>query len=312
VDDIIVKEYGIDDRDGCIELLKKTFPGKSDETTFRWRFESERRIRPLLVCARTRNQVVAFCSWLPWEFTYKGQRLVGYQNGEAATDRLYRGRGLLGRMLRLADRLVSERGGDFFFCYPNSMSYGPTVKAGYYDVGRHVFSLRLINPLSRRTGDIRSISPHDTVASMKSEDDKITPHVDNDYCRWRYAQNTKDFEIIEYSSDRGWALFFLRAKKWKRLNELVLLDCQFDNYDPLFVRDAVHFLDRAFSRKALYMRTFFNVHSRRGKALMGHFSISVKTKFYTLCVKPMSEKIDGQTFFALRNWDVMPHCVDEL
>lgn len=312
MNEIIVKEYEGEDKEGIVDLLRRTFPKTSNEATFKWRFETDNKNRPMLILAKHRDIVVSFCSWLPWEFCYKGKKLLGYQNGEAATDINYRGQGMLGKILNYANELAHDWEIDFLFCYTNAMSYGPTIKAGYYPIGVNYFYIRPINPLCKRVeGSFTSNSDY-TFDSMLKEDSKITPIINHDYYKWRYMKNVKYYEIIEYNKDNGLAIFFIRRKKWKGLDELVLLDCHFNNYNEEFVKNSIRFLDKVFSRRAFYMRTFYNERADRGRALGRHFYIKIKSKSYNILVKPISNRIDKNILLNFNCWDTMPHCVDEL
>ena len=66
----LIQEYEVKDRDKCIKLLSNTFQKTSNESTFKWRFESSFRIKPIIICAKHQEKVVSFNSWLPWEFNY--------------------------------------------------------------------------------------------------------------------------------------------------------------------------------------------------------------------------------------------------
>ena len=312
MEEIIIKEYDSEEREGCIELLRRTFPKTSDEATFKWRFEKGNGKKPLLILAKHNASVISFNSWIPWEFKYRHDKFTGYQSGESATDMNYRSRGIFSKILRYADEIASEWKVDFFFGYPSRMSYSPFFKAGYYPIGVNYFYLRPINPLRKRVQRSFELDSNYAFDSMLEENDKITPVFDYDYCRWRYLENTKHFEIIEYSENNGSAIFFLRKKKWKGLNELILLDCQLNNFNDKFIRNSISFLDKVFSRKAAYMRTFFNGSTDRGMALRNHFPIRIKPKFCIFIVKPLSGRIDRNTLLNCNCWDTMPHCVDEL
>jgi hypothetical protein len=314
VDETIVKQYDAEDREGIIDLLKRTFPKTSNEATFKWRFEADNKNRPMLILAKHHDVVISFCSWIPWEFCHKDKKLLGYQNGEAATDIHYRGKGVFSKILKYANETALERDIDFLFCYfhSDSLTYGPTIKAGYYPVAVNYFSVRPISPFCKTVPGSFSLNPNFASGTMLKESDKITPIIDHDYCKWRYLDNTKHYEIIEYSENNGLAIFYLRKKKYKGFNELVLLDCQFNNFNDEFIKTSLNFLERIFSRKVVFIRTFFNEFTDRGKALRRHFPFRVKMKSYIFCIKPLSNRVDQNTFLNCNNWDTMPHCVDEL
>ena len=291
--EIVIKEYDSGERNGCIELLKKTFAG-NDEATFKWRFEMNSRKRPLLICATHNDRIISFNSWIPWEFSYNNNIYIGYQSGESATDINYRGRGIWSKVLKYADKLAFEWGIDFLFGFPSRMSYGAFYKAEYCPISTKYFHVRTINPLKRRAKGSVDFDPSYPFSSSKlTQADKITPIFDYGYCKWRYEDNPKHFSIIAFEENNGTAIFFLRKKKWKGITELLLLDTQFNNYNERFIDNSFKFLDKVFSRRAIYMRTFFDEHSDRGRALQRYFPIRVKSKFCIFCVKSVSKRIDN-------------------
>jgi hypothetical protein len=314
VNEIIIKQYDAEDRDGIIDLLKRTFPKTSNEATFKWRFETGNKNSPMLILAKHHDIVVSFCSWIPWEFHYKDKKFLGYQSGEAATDVNYRGKGVFSKIMKYANEIGLKRDIDFLFAYnhSDSLTYGPTIRVGYYPIAVNYFFVRPISPFRKTVAGSFSLNPNFAFDTMLKETDKITPIIDYNYCKWRYLDNTKNYEIIEYNESNGSAVFYLRKKKYRGLNELLLLDCQFNNFNDNFIKNSLNFLDRIFSRKALYMRTFFNEFTDRGKALRGHFPFRVKVRSYNFCIKPLSERVDKNIFLNCNNWDIMPHCVDEL
>ena len=310
--DIVIKEYDPEDRNACVELLKRTFPGTSDEGTFRWRYEGINEKTRLIVIAKYKSKVISFISWIPWQFSYNNNNYTGYQAGEAATDIDFRRRGIWSKLLKFGYEITSKRQIDFLFGFPSDMSYGSLIRTGYYRIGTYHFYVRPINPFKKKVGAAVSSYSNSSSYSPLCQTDKITPVFNHDYCKWRYLDNPFEYETVEYTKDNGWALFVLRKKKWKLFTELLLLDCQFNSYNKIFVRNSIRFLDDFFSRKAVYMRTFFNQHTHKGRALLRHFPMPVRSKFYIPMVKPLSKRLDNSILLNINCWDIMPHCVDEL
>ena len=313
MEEITFEEYAHEDRYSCIELLKGTFP-ESDEHTFKWRFENSDRSDPLLVCAKHKNKVVSFNSWIPWEFKYNDNIYLGYQSGESATHIEYRGRGLFGKLLKFGDKLASERGIDFLFGFPSNMSYGSFYRAGYFPVSPNYFHIRLLNPL-RQINKKKRLAEFNTelnFSSMLTQKNKISPIFDYDYYNWRYNNNTKTYDIVEYIENNSKALFFLRKKKLHGVTELLLLDFQLNVFNEMFIENAIIYLSKIYSRKALFIRSFFNEYSNRGRALRKYFNVRVKSKFDIFIIKPLSERMDTNILLNYNCWDLMPHCADEL
>lgn len=311
---ILIREYEPQDRTSCIELLKRSFPGTSDEKSFQWRFETEKSYHPLLVCAMDNGTVVSFCSWIPWEFSYDNNHYIGYQAGEAATDVKYRRRGLFSRLLHYGEEIALERGAAFLFAFPSEkgLSYTPISNAGYVCTGHNFFRLRPVNPFLKSSEEHAGLDTKLEYTSMLIQSNLFTPVFNHSYCRWRFLQNPMTYNIIRFTQDNVSAFFVIRKKKWRKISEVLLLDCQFGTYDNLFISRAFNHLSRICSREALYIRTFFNKYSDKGMALEKHFSFSVKSKSHPLLVKPLSAKIDHRSLYDLNYWDIMPHCIDDL
>lgn len=313
-----ILEYNDQDKNSCIDLLKKTFPGTSDEKTFAWRFESESRRPPLLVCAKDGERVISFNSWIPWEFIHNNRVYTGYQSGESATDPNYRRKGIFGRVLDFAEELATGKNIDFFFGFPSAMSYNAFYNAGYYPIGTFCFNLRIISPFKK---SVKTISDNETDKFLQRtlvQQSKITPLVDPHYMEWRYFKNPKSYELVRYIENNNEAIFVIRKSKYynKRyrlqMRELILLDCQFSSFNERFVRNAFEYVAKLFSGKVFYIRTFFNENTDRGRAISKHFHFRGRSMFETLIIKPMRASIDYDILFNYFNWDIMPHLKDEM
>lgn len=311
-DDIVIEAYERKDRDECIRLLAATFPDTSNEATFVWRFESGGRPDPIIICAKHRGKVISFNSWIPWEFTYRGKGYLGYQSGESATHVEYRGKGIFKRVVNHADQVAMQRGVDFFFGFPNPASYGSFITCGYRAVATNRYSVRVLHPFKKgRAYDIEK-ADRCLAQVMLVQEDRITPAVNQAYDKWRYDINTKDYDTIEYAEDGSLAVFILQKRIRKGIPEALLLDCQLTNYNEIFVDNAFEHLDAVYTRRACYIRTFFNENTDRGRTLKKYFSLRVKNKYQILIVKNISSRLDSNILFNAYNWDLMPHCVDWL
>ena len=313
---IEIVEYTSDYRSSCIDLLERTFPGSGSEQAFAWRFERAEAGQPLMVCALDGDRVVSFNAWVEWKFQYGGRTYRAYQSGDSATDKRYRRMGIWGRILDAGEKIAAEREIDFFFGFPSAMSFGGFYKAGYQRVGAFPFSFRVINPL------LQACEPMDgngdgIAHRCLVERDKITPVEDERYFRWRFTEGPRRYDVVHFSEESNDATFVLRRALYhnKRFNirvpEVFLLECRFSSLNDPFVQSAFKHLDRLYSRKGLWMRTFFNEHTDRGKAISRFFHIRLKERFETLIVKAMRRDLDYDVFFNCRNWDVLPHVVDD-
>lgn len=311
-DEIVINAYEKEDRDECIRLLAATFPGTSDEATFKWRFESEGRLDPIILCAKHQGKIVSFNSWIPWEFAYREKKYLGYQSGESATHAAYRGKGIFKNVIRQADRVALQKGIDIFFGFPNPMSYSSFIKSGYRPIETYRYALRLVHPFGRRKISGMGGSAGNFEKTKLIQYDRITPTVTRAYGNWRYDDNPKNYEVHAYEEHGSQAMFALQRNMRKGIPEALLLDFQVNNYNDTFVEHAFRYIDAVFSRRVCYIRTFFNANTDRGRAIRKYFPIRVKSKYQVLIVKSISDGLDSNIIFNANNWDLMPHCVDWL
>ena len=309
--------YHVADRSQCIDLLKRTFPGSSDEKTFAWRFESSSRRNPLLVCAKDDDKVVSFNSWLSWDFIYNNEPYIGYQSGESATDEHYRGKGIWSRVLKYADDVARARKIDFLFGFPSTMSYNAFCKAGYCPIGLFNYYVRVINPFTSLLNNRTKYEFGELPAYLLSEKNKIVPIVDSDYFQWRYFENPKSYDIVRFDKNGNHAVFVIRIRRYYNKkyklgwNEGFVLDCQFSSLNDLFIKNAFKYIDSIYARKVFNLRTFFNPSTAKGKAIAKYFQIRIGSRYETLCIKLINESIDYNIFFDFNNWDMVPHVIDE-
>lgn len=311
-DEIVIEAYEDKDREECIRLLAATFPGTSDEATFKWRFESGGRMDPIILCAKHQGKVVSFNSWIPWEFTFRRSKYLGYQSGESATHLEYRGKGIFKNVVRQADQVALQRGIDFFFGFPNPISYSSFIKSGYRPVETYRYALRFLHPFGKRKCAELGAAARYFEDTLLVQDDRLTPTVNRAYGKWRYDDNPKNYEVHEYEEDGSHAIFVLQRNIRKGIPEALLLDFQLTNYNDMFAEHALRYIDEAFSRRACYIRTFFSENTDRGRTLRKYFPIQVKSKYQVLIVKSISDGLAPNIIFNANNWDLMPHCVDWL
>jgi hypothetical protein len=316
--DIKIIEYSEEYRESAINLLKTIFPDGSNELSFSWRFENLNKYKPIIVCAIDSGKVISFNSWIKWLFEFENKTFVGYQSGESATDRNYRRMGIWVRSLKLGEEIAKSRGYiDFFFGFPAKISFGGLIRAGYLHVGTYNKFIRIINPfIICYKKNIYHKMPANSLQINTPRKEKLTPVVDSKYIEWRYYQNPKNYEIINFYKNNETATFMLRHKiyynkKYKiKFPEVLLLDCHFTSYDKKFISSSFDFIDRLYSRKAVWIKTFFNETSDKGKALRSQFHINHKEKYGKLLFKKISPDIDNKLFCDFGIWDLQPHVVD--
>jgi hypothetical protein len=307
---ISISEYDEKYRNSCIELLEKTFPNESNERTFTWRFEKCKIGKPIIVIAKLDDSVVSFNSWIPWKFKYANKVFTGYQSGESATDKRFRGRGIWSAVLKYIEPIAQYRQADFLFGFPSNMSYRAFFKAGYHSIITNYFRINILDPLLIfkkqrvfKTNNVTSISIQDP--------DKITPVTDMNYEQWRYTENTKEYSVLEYCENSCLAKFIIRKRVWRGVPETILVDCNFNSFSELFCDRAFNYLEHSCSKNSLYIRTFFNEHTSKGRVLNKYFKWRIRKKYHVLAVKQISERIPSVVLYNGFNWDLMPHLIDE-
>lgn len=308
--DITIKEMNQTEREQCIDLLRRTYKGKSDEHTFEWRFETQQRKKPILVVAKDSNKIISFLSWMPWGFSYNGNDFIGYQAGEAATEIEYRKKGIWGNVINYGHKIAIQRDVDFVFGFPSTLSYNALYRAGYFPIAACFFHVRLLNPFRCDHNEIMIRQEHTELPFLK-QPDRITPVVGKEYFSWRYVKNTKEYKILEYNDQNHNITFFCREKRWKKIPEVLLMDVQVTTYNEMFINKAFACLDDYYSRKAAYIRTFFSENTERGEMLRRYFPHRIKSKYDIFIIKPLSDRIRNNILLNFNCWDIMPHCVDE-
>lgn len=304
--------YDKKDREQCIRLLESCFPETSNEKTFAWRFESMRNPEPLMICAKHEGKVIGFNAWLPWEFSYRGDIYLAYQSGESATHVDYRSYGIFKKVLEFADNYVNEKKIDFFFGFPSPPSYRAGLKAGFHSVATHYYHVRPLFPFYRRKEDKSYKITAIPESPILKQTDKMTPVINKDYCRWRYDENPKSYDKFEHVEVNSAMTAYLRQNIRKGFSEFVLLDSQFMSFDEMFVERAIKHLESKLPRNTFYLWTFFNDNSDRGRVLKRFFPIKMNSKYQTLFVKNISNRLDMEFILNSNSWDIMPHNVDWL
>ncbi|OPY15883.1 MAG: hypothetical protein A4E69_00385 [Syntrophus sp. PtaB.Bin138] len=311
-----VVEYRDEFRESSIELLKKAFPGSSDEATFAWRFDTSEQNRPIIVCAVDGEKVVSFNSWIIWKFKVNERVFIGYQSGESATDNNYRRMGIWGKVISLGEKLAEERGIDFFFGFPAAVSFGGFIKAGYHAVGTFDMMLHIIHPFLFRRANANQDVDYSFKHEHVSQNNLISPIEDSEYIDWRYHRNPKHYMIITHAEKQDNSTFVVRKniyfnKRYKvSFPEIHLVDFCSNSFRGSFLNNSFRQLDAVFSRQAVWIKTFFNSKTERGKSLRRYFGIILRSKGPTLIFKKISRDLDDDIFLNFNNWDILPHVMD--
>ena len=315
--EIGISEYREEDKEACIQLLKKAFPGSSDEKTFAWRFECLKTHKPLMVCAKCNDEVVGFHSWIPWVFSYGNKKYVGYQGGEAATEPQHRRKGIQNRIVNYACQIALDRDVDFLFGVGGSVgTYKALCNSGFYPVAFFPLRQRIVNPALKKGSEGKIVGTKQALNMMIREEKKITPIVDENYLEWRYSANPKDYCIFGVEKDNNQALFCIRKRRRRdkkfriTTSDLLVLDCQFSTLNHRFIKWAFKSLEGMYSRNVSTISTFFGENTDRGRAIGKQFYIKRESDVTALTVRPIKKSLDLNLFLNHNNWDVLPHIVD--
>lgn len=268
------------DRNSGFDLLNRTFPnrefsGVTTQEILVWHGSSIKH-KPLMVCAKHKDQVVSVACWIPWIFLYEDRKYLGYQSCEGATEKEFRGQGVWRNVIRFGEELLEDGEVDFFFGFPSRFSYYPLCEAGYHPIGNFKFSVRIVNPLKRRAKGNDEFESDNLPVNNLIEKNKITPEITLNYFKWRYLESPKAYEFVRYKERNNEALFVVRKTKYYnrryriKVNELLILDCQFKSFHQQFVMNAFKYLESRYSGSVFQLRTFFNQYSDRGVGPFGN------------------------------------------
>jgi len=318
IGDIQICEYTIEQKGSSIALLSRVFLGTTDEKTFSWRFESSLRDPPMIILAKDGNNVISFNSWIPWHFTYNNNTYIGYQSGLSATDPEYRRKGIWGMVLAYAEQIAKSKNIDFLFGFPSTMSYNAFYNAGYCPIGTFIDLIRLNNPFKRIKDKGNELDASIFQSQHLYESAKIIPAVDLDYIKWRYEENPKKYEFVKYVENNNQAVFVVRRNRYYNtryrisIPEILLLDCHFTSYNASFISKSIRYLSNKYSRQCLWVRTFLNPSSNRGQIVRKNFHFQNRSRYETLCIRPIKENFNYSVFFDINNWDIFPHVKDAM
>lgn len=315
MENIKILEYTPEYKEECIKLLKETFPNASNEQTFKWRYESYKKLDPLIIIAVDNKKVVSFVSWMPWEFTFEGRELIGYQACEGATNPTYRNKGLFTKMFLYSEKIAKDRGIGFYFGFPSRMSYGPVYRAGYIPVVKFNLLKKIIIPYIIKNNNLIKTEIFNQHDIFINEYFNITPKFDIYYHNWRFNENPFYYETLVYEENNNKAVFVIRSNKNQNKKfgiiprKVMLVDFQTTAFYDVFVNNAIDYLIDFYKNKASYISTFFNLHSMRGKILSKYFYSKTKLEPRILCIKPINFN-RKEILLNSALYDLMPHVVD--
>ncbi len=198
-----------------------------DEALFRWKHQRNAFGSSLIVVAEDHEGFAAVRPFMQWRFrTAEGAVIRAVRAVDTATHPRARGRGLFRSTTTEALRIAHQRGIDFVFNTPNSMSGAGYLTMGWTEQGPIAIGARLtisglIRTVRARRGASKRSSPTDVgiaAAEMLNDpafDDRrprtagSTDH-DAQSLRWRYSEGPIEYRGVRAGD--GWLVFRLRAR----------------------------------------------------------------------------------------------------
>ncbi len=231
-----------DDRPAILALLQRSLgsPDPRYPELFAWKHDRNVFGPSPMWVAVDRERVVAFRTFLRWEFLRGGQVVRAVRAVDTATDADYQGRGLFRALTMHAVEQMRDEGVAFVFNTPNDQSRPGYLRMGWRDVGRVPAAFRPVGPLSAlrlarsRVPAERWSLPLDvgesvdqwlrrgtrpTVVRGPRHVRELTTNVSDPYLRWRYGLSSLHYRVV----DDGDAAIVVRARKRGQATELSLV-----------------------------------------------------------------------------------------
>jgi glycosyltransferase involved in cell wall biosynthesis/predicted N-acetyltransferase YhbS len=139
-----------DDRPAIMAVLSRSLGADGDDpryqALFAWKHDENPFGPSPMWVATDAGRVVAFRTFMRWEFVRGGRVLRAMRAVDTATDPDYQGRGLFTALTLLALEEVRAEGVDFVFNTPNSQSRPGYLKMGWREVGNLSATLHVSSP----------------------------------------------------------------------------------------------------------------------------------------------------------------------
>jgi glycosyltransferase involved in cell wall biosynthesis/GNAT superfamily N-acetyltransferase len=229
------------DRPAVLDLLRRSLGADDPRYAefFAWKHDQNPFGPSPMWVAEHDGRVVAFRTFLRWEFVRGGQVLRAVRAVDTATDPDYRGRGLFRALTLHGVEQMREEGVAFVFNTPNDKSRPGYLTMGWRDVGRLPVAVRLRHPtvalraLSARTPADRWSQPlhvgTDAAAWLEERAHPGVPapahirvvqtHLTPEFLRWRYGTPLLGYRVVEH----GAAAVVVRARRRGEATELAVV-----------------------------------------------------------------------------------------
>jgi glycosyltransferase involved in cell wall biosynthesis/GNAT superfamily N-acetyltransferase len=232
-----------EDRAEILELLGRSLGSDGDPRypeLFAWKHDHNRFGPSPMWVATDAGRIVAFRTFMRWEFERGGSVIRAVRAVDTATDPEYQGRGLFRALTMQGLEEMRAEGIDWVFNTPNSHSRPGYLKMGWREVGSLPAAVRFAGPrgalnavrsrvpaerwsqplgvgepfvdwLSRRGVDGRRPEPKDVR--------EVRTRVDDDYLAWRFGTPLLGYRVV----DEDDAAIVVRSRRRGKAMELAVV-----------------------------------------------------------------------------------------
>ncbi len=227
------------DRPAILDLLQRSLgsPDPRYAELFAWKHDQNAFGPSPMWVAVDGDRIVAFRTFLRWEFVRGGEVVRAVRAVDTATDPDYQGRGLFRALTMHAVEQMRDEGVAFVFNTPNDQSRPGYLRMGWRDVGRVPAAFRPAGPQSalrmvrsrvpaerwslpltvgESVDDWLARGAHPTVVREPRHVRELATNVSDTYLRWRYGLPSLQYRVV----DEGDAAIVVRARKRGQATEL--------------------------------------------------------------------------------------------
>lgn len=236
-----------EDRDDIIALLRRSLGGDDPRQAelFAWKHDENRFGPSPMWVAVDGDRIVAFRTFMRWEFERGGQVLRAVRAVDTATDPDHQGKGLFTLLTRHGLEVVRAEGVDWVFNTPNTQSRPGYLKMGWREVGRVPAAVGFAGPTGPLTA-VRSRVPADRWSQPLEVGEPVTEwldrgaaaealarrtaptdvrtvrtRVDEEFLRWRFATPLLGYRVVSEAD----TTIIVRARRRGPATELVQVAC---------------------------------------------------------------------------------------
>jgi GNAT superfamily N-acetyltransferase len=240
-----IRPYRNEDEPHVLQLLHGAFGtwpggivGQDATGLFRWKHEANTFGRSVRMVAEAEGTLIGFAAWLRWRMCANGRTFEALRAVDVAVDRVYRGQGVYGALVRAASPHFPHDAA-FTLSTPNELSRPGSLRVGGCELGTFPLFVRVPAPVRTAVGLIRrnpskrarhesplihaepaahALVDDESVSSLLSAAEQSTGRFTTDksldYLRWRYG-TLEDYRAVREHRDGhlvGIAIFRVRPR----------------------------------------------------------------------------------------------------